>query len=352
MLLVVFGAGASYDSVPHLRVPSDSGEKLLNHNIDRPPLAQELFEHRPKFVSVMERFGRCREIIPLLRKRGIAVEQELARIQSQAEKFPHVHSELAAIRYYLRYVLFECQNRWQGQHSGITNYATLVREIERWRYEGGEEVCFVTFNYDTMLEDAMLQVLGFTIATIDAYVSQQHYRVVKLHGSTNWGRAIDGIRDVSQYSFDRLIAEAATLRISDRFKWVDGPNMYNSGPDLVSPALAIPVDKKDDFACPPGHVEALGKVLRETTKIMTIGWRGTEDKFLAMLRSPLTGLTSNIDLLIVSGSPSGREETFKNLGISIAADRYGSVAAGFTGLINNLGTLDAFLRQTPWQKGR
>jgi hypothetical protein len=63
-------------------------------------------------------------------------------------------------------------------------------------------------------------------------------------------------------------------------------------------------------------------------------------------------LTDNIDLMIVSGSPNGADETLKNLGITVATDRYAPVTSGFTGLTHSLGMLDALLRQSPWQKGR
>jgi hypothetical protein len=61
----------------------------------------------------MELFKECMELMPLLRRSGIAVEKELARIQEQAPKFSRVHEELAAIRYYLHVALMQCQQRWR-----------------------------------------------------------------------------------------------------------------------------------------------------------------------------------------------------------------------------------------------
>ena|ERR1700758_2519754 len=110
----------------------------------------------------MERFPDCIPLIPPLRKPGVIVEKELAELQKQSETFPRARGELAAIRYYLHFALWECQRRWSTMHSGITNFASLLREIERWRFEANEHVLFVTFNYDTMLEKAMGLVLGTT----------------------------------------------------------------------------------------------------------------------------------------------------------------------------------------------
>jgi hypothetical protein len=50
----------------------------------------------------------------------------------------------------------------------------------------------VTFNYDTMLEQAISQVLGLALNTIDAYFSHPYYAIIKPHGSINWGREVDG----------------------------------------------------------------------------------------------------------------------------------------------------------------
>jgi len=107
----------------------------------------------------MQTFRDCMTLIPVLRKEGVAVERELARIQEQAKTYPPAHQQLMAIRFYLQYALWKCQKRWFNHHRGITNYATLIREIDRWRFEFNEQVSFVTFNYDTMLEQAMFQVL-------------------------------------------------------------------------------------------------------------------------------------------------------------------------------------------------
>jgi len=77
----------------------------------RPPLANQLFDNRPQFLKVMEAFPECQPLIPRLRKPGVVVEQELAKFQAQAKEYPERHRQLAAIRYYLRVALLDCQNR-------------------------------------------------------------------------------------------------------------------------------------------------------------------------------------------------------------------------------------------------
>jgi hypothetical protein len=256
-----------------------------------------------------------------------------------------VHRELAAIRYYLHLALWQCQRRWYSRHRGITNYATLLREIERWRFESKEQVCYVTFNYDTMVEDAMWQVLGFEIRDLSGYASLKNYSLIKLHGSVNWGRELDGIENPGNYDCLRLIAEAADLKVSGRYRLVGDYPMLRDGPLLVTPALAIPVDKKDEFSCPDTHVKALAGLLPNVTKTLVIGWRATETKFLQMLNSRLTGLGKPLDLMIVSGDLKGADETFRNLmRVGLRCSRQTRIKNGFTGLVHEVGLLEAFLR--------
>lgn len=358
MLLVIFGAGASYDSVPHLPppVPKAGGQVQTNftpliptptapaHENDRPPLANQLFDGREIFVHAMDQFRDCKEIVPSLRKSGVSVEKELAKFQQQAATFPKAHQELAAIRYYLHVALWNCQEAWMSRHHGVTNYASVIREIERWRYATSETVCFVTFNYDTMLEQAMDQVLGFQAFTIDSYL-QQNYALIKLHGSVNWGREINSQSALAAphtYNPYRIIKESAILQISDNYTVVHNRPMNREGnfQRVVFPALSIPVEKKDEFNCPKQHVKRLKELLPSVRRIITIGWRATEADFLEMLGQNVKG---DLPLMVVSGDIDGAKETNENLaptglGHALLFD------GGFSGLIlNHLSKLEEFL---------
>lgn len=359
MLLVIFGAGASYDSVPDLKPPDPPLSALrppmqnTHYENERPPLASQLFDNRPSFVEAMKRFPQCMPLIPLLRKEGVAVEQELARFQEQAARFPQRHRQLAAIRYYLHFAIWECERVWRHRHVGITNYATLLDEIERWRFEFNQWVCFVTFNYDPMLDITMQEVLRFGIQDLNSYVSHENYMLIKLHGSTNWGRELNITASPQQFSHQRLIEEADKLpeRVTDRYRIVTSHPMWMEGEKLVFPALSIPVEKKDEFSCPEAHVEVLKKMIPHVRKILTVGWRATEDKFLNLLFSNLN-TTAPPDLMIVSGDVGGATETLNNL--TTAGQTHGlrfsrkaePIIDGFTGLIRRLGQLEGFLRDT------
>ena len=344
MLLVIFGAGASFDSFPECPpekvLPALRPPLAANHyENDRPPLANQLFDNRPNFIEAMTRFPDCLPLIPQLRRAGVVVERELADLQQQAATFPPAHRELAAIRFYLHFALWECQKAWSKRHRGITNYSALLREIERWRFCSNERVCFVTFNYDTMLEQAIAQVLKTNFADFRDYVSHDDYKLMKLHGSIDWGHEFDW--KGAPTNPQAVIDAAVDLRIGVGFRKVTQHPMVFSDGAIGSPALSIPVQEKDELECPSEHVEELARVIPNVTQIITIGWRATEGKFLAMLSKRLTGLQGAPDPFIVSGDKSGADETLHNLGKT--EHGFAPVEGGFTGLINNMSLLDRFL---------
>jgi hypothetical protein len=325
VLLVVFGAGASYDSVPHLRpcqppvAANQNNWSPLNppplpgeHENDRPPLANRLFDNRDFFVVAMEQFGACRALIPYLRNPTVSVESELAKFQEEAMSYPERDSQLAAVQYYLHTALWKCEDRWRPWHHGITNYVTFLDEIERWRRESREQVCFVTFNYDRMLDDAMTQVLRIQFLNLNDYISSANYALIKLHGSVNWGREIrDGPAALATaphtYRHDRLIAEVQQLQISDQYRLVNNCPMLRVDNCFVFPAIAIPVEHKDSFVCPSTHVDRLTRMIPSVDRIITVGWRAMESDFLNLLTSGLPQRC--VPTMIVSGSPEGTKQT-------------------------------------------
>ena len=230
MLMVIFGAGASYDSSPS-DLPNSNKWKDR-----RPPLANELFEDRPAFGPVVSRFPRCQPIIDRLRRRGEAsVEQVLEKLQQESDNNPDRHRQLAAIRFYLHLTLWECVEAWNEVTRGVTNYATLLDQIKHWCKD--EQTCLVTFNYDTMLEEALATV-GKRICTIRDYIAGDEWRVIKIHGSVNWGRELDTPLETPDRNSAvvalELIERAPDLRISQRYRIVDHHLLRGS---QVEPAL-------------------------------------------------------------------------------------------------------------------
>jgi hypothetical protein len=98
MLMVVFGAGASYDSSPDY-----PPQEWFIHESERMPLANQLFDNRREFVEALSYFPKCLPIVPYLRDRGdgIAIERVLQDLQEEAAEYRERYKQLAAVRYYL-----------------------------------------------------------------------------------------------------------------------------------------------------------------------------------------------------------------------------------------------------------
>jgi len=291
--MVIFGAGASYDSAPTYPPPPPNvyvpGGDAAN-NFHRPPLANELFANRPLFAGAIDRFPECRPIVPRLRNLGKrSIEAVLEDIQREAETYPAAKQELAAICCYLHQVITETEDQWRAVTKQITNYLTLLREIER-THKAGEPVCLVTFNYDTPSN---------TPSSISASASRtcytkRHpfYRLFKLHGSVTWARQVEPDivppnRTHPVTALRTLVQRVAELRITDGYIFSPDRTMGVVQGKLAFPAIAIPVEKKSSFECPQHMIDELTGLLPQVSKMLVIGWRATEKHFLALLKEHL-----------------------------------------------------------------
>lgn len=101
MLMVIFGAGASFDSVPS-RPPQQYPD--LEHRL---PLAADLFADRERFTDTMTRFSDFIPLVPVLRRppANLSVEGMLQQFQTEAAGYPLRLRQLAAIQFYLHFVI-------------------------------------------------------------------------------------------------------------------------------------------------------------------------------------------------------------------------------------------------------
>jgi hypothetical protein len=162
MLMVIFGAGASYDSAQAFRLPSPQAAQqhygsevpTSDHKeLWRPPLATELFlDSNGAFRDIVQKYRKLLPILPHLRQpsNGRSVEQELESWQTEASADPERKRQLFSVRYYLHDLLLKVSEEWLKRTGGVTNYVTLLDQI-RHLNTAGEPVCLVTFNYDLVL---------------------------------------------------------------------------------------------------------------------------------------------------------------------------------------------------------
>ncbi len=345
MLMVILGAGASYDSF----APRPASSHTI---LGRPPLADQLFDPtRDFFAEALARYPEALAVATDLRirARNQTVEQVLEGLRDEAATDHRRHRQLAAIRYYLQDMISQCEEIWKNEITrGATNYQSLLDRIERVRHKTDETVCLVTFNYDTMLDEAMSAVEK-QIESIDDYINSESYKVIKLHGSITWGREVeDDIGVPGNVSGDPIVRELTNrvphLTITNNYHWVrQRPISRADSGTVLFPAIAIPVQSKEEYECPEPHYQTLKRFLPDVTKILIIGWHGAEKHFLQDLKD---GLSKNKpQVMVVCGDAGSGTDTIVNMkAAGIHADYKDAVEYGFSHLVGGgRDELDSFL---------
>jgi hypothetical protein len=113
--------------------------------------------------------------------------------------------------------------------------------------------------------------------------------------------------------------------------------------DLLLPAVAVPMEAKPKFECPPEQLALLRQALPHVTHILTIGWRGQDQRFVDELRSLLP--KRRIMILCVG---KDRHDALSVAGQLVFADTEIESAPfggnGFSQLVGASTELDSFLR--------
>jgi hypothetical protein len=332
MLMIVFGAGASYDSVPSYPA-SDSQYRNIEQRL---PLANQLFENRTAFANILNQYPQCKPIIPYLRHLadGKSVEQIMQRLQAEAPQDPQRYKQLAAIRYYIQHVIRDCEAIWISSVGDITNHITLLDQIRHF-HKADEQVCIVTFNYDMLLEKAF-QTIGVNISKLPDYINDKDYKLIKAHGSVNWMRQADLsslslMDDVNINGRDDLIQNIENLSLRSSYRLIDDIP-HSSGREGIYwiPAIAVPIETKTEFECPNEHLRVLQEMIPHVDKILTIGWRATEKHFLKLVAD---NLGHDVKRLAVAESEASAEATIRNLAQAGIKGEFELSGNGFTNFV-------------------
>jgi hypothetical protein len=200
--------------------------------------------------------------------RGQQLEAVLAELQQSASTYPLVPSQLMAVRYYLRDLIDETSTQWSRECSGATTYADFVNRVNAWSHRSGKLVNYITFNYDHLLEYALLN-LNLRFDDLEDYIRAPKIRapnIIRPHGSVRWYELLNAGRPAALHtSPDEIIQKAAQLIPSNSV--MIGPPQNG----LYAPALAIPVNNKQDYVCPERHINTMHEILRATKFLLVIG---------------------------------------------------------------------------------
>ena len=101
----------------------------------------------------------------------------------------------------------------------------------------------------------------------------------------------------------------------------------------VFPALALPVNTKVDFECPPEHIAHLQSDIPLVTKLLVIGWRATEPHFLELWKQqprPRSVPDKIAKITIVAGHETYGQQVKDNLVAAGIQGRFDLFNGGFS----------------------
>lgn len=329
MLLVIAGAGASFDSIPTRPLKASPAEPF------RPPLADELFEPRDMFEAVQREVPRVMQIAPNLYRRlsGVSVEDVLGEYAAQTTEYRDRLNQLTSARFYIQAVVAGCEDGWYRNAPVATNMMALIDQIERFRKQGRPPL-FVTFNYDRIIESALAN-RGQAFNRLDDYIADGVIPVFKLHGSVDWARPIQYAEPTrfggNAWQVARQICDAIheLPNPGSIERWGTVPTSHVNN-HLAVPAIAIPVKSKTNFECPESHLEKLAKLLPEVSTVLTIGWRGGEEHFLQFL---FKYLPQGLEFISVGKGSGSAEEAIGRLQKAGFRGHFEAYNAGFSDFV-------------------
>lgn len=314
----------------------------------RPPLTLALFDRNRVQYRFIGDYGAASGLVRPIQRR-LAKEKNLERVlgdlQKEATEDPYRNFQLLAVKFYLRDFIADSSRQWWKSHETVTTYAEFVDQIRAYSYKKAQNVCYVTFNWDLLL-DWTLEVTGLRdLSTTDGYIASNGPWYIKVHGSVNWKR-VTGLTTRSPLSaneaMDHVYRHGA---LDSNLGYIVNSDPYwarqiaAGEPNLVLlPAIAIPVEHKDNshFEMPEGHREVMLDSIRHATKILTIGWRGSEEHFNDLLKNNISGPDIPITTVCGTGNAGETIKNLKSLGFQNIRDS----SCGFNEFVENGGLID------------
>lgn len=354
MRMVIFGAGASRDAVTDS--PLTPGRRL--------PLAAELFSKSNVDGAIARKYPPSISIIDRLSEKPRSgesdlIEARLGALQQRAGSDPEIARQLMALRFYLSDFIRSKTAAINEDHAGFTNYVRLLRKIGDWRSENDEQVVLVTFNYDTLIDEALESQLGNINLhegdNLDHMTQWPDWKLVKLHGSANWSRCVPWKTAGQQFRSSpwRAIAVADELDLTQGdIQCVSADGTRDASSKFYVPALAVPTDEKSTFECPPSHQAVFESAVAETTSLLIVGWKAQEKNVLSTLsKLPASASIGIVDYAEAgSGNAFGVRNVQKNLGAEVVGGRMiHGTNGGFSGFLRH-GHAEAWLSDQRWNQ--
>jgi len=175
----------------------------------------------------------------------------------------------------------------------------------------------LTLNYDLFLEQSLQRVDSAPNFTkLENYIpSHKRWRLIKLHGSVNWGRRL--IRPPSSLAPTFPCEEIDKLDLSSGLgdeivvtKLSGRGHLPCKESSLLYPVLAIPIEQKYDFACPSNHLYEVNSFLKECKNFLIIGCSLKDQNIMDLLGGFVSDAAK---LMVINGSLKSSLKTISRL---------------------------------------
>lgn len=304
--LIILGAGASYDfSFDINAVPIAS----------RPPLAKDLFA-KPYSDIINKYPGAFNLSSEILLADDIEEYFQLQWHKITTTTNPVLFENLINVQFYLHELFDYISNHNFGIREN--NYSSLAKQAFEYSINTGEHVAFVSFNYDTLIEESLTKQARIHFNSLNDYVDYQNRNILlfKPHGSWNW---IKKAKQHIQINLSRARRFSEIYQFAEHFynsrtpyrdfidSFEDNISIYTKVKNVAPtnshteisfyPQLLIPYKEKDDFIMPSLHKNCMDHLLSEVEDILIIGWKGSEKKFQQFLHDKLSGKKLNITIV-------------------------------------------------------
>lgn len=272
-LAIVLGAGASFDCCP-----PDRPDLTKQGGWDwQPPIVSDLLECK-EFNRFLNGYLDAADIFNDIRTEisgSVSLEKALrSRWESENE---HIRCKMRFVPIALRQFFHQSSERYTDQPS---NYMALVGQT----VGRGITTAFITVNYDTILDKVLCRFRAGPrdnrLRTVGSYVSSPDWLLVKLHGSVDWGYRFGGATG----SIEAIVASQELRGFArEEIEVLPHPEQLNDGPTPFYPALALPVEGKYGFVCPPSHEDALVTYLQDCDNFLFVGFSARDSDLLDCL---------------------------------------------------------------------
>src|SRR3954447_292879 len=146
MLLVIFGAGASFDHINLRNNPDSYVGMLLTNDLISPkfPYAKQAMIKWPGAVDLLRRLNEKKNM-----KRN-AFNLEDALYEEKQRDITAINLQLLSFNFYVHEIIRSCEQEVRDTTQGNTNYTRLLSLLLQREFDQKYGIALVTFNYDTL----------------------------------------------------------------------------------------------------------------------------------------------------------------------------------------------------------